>query len=55
MITELVQNNSRILIRSDLTLVLNHLDDYGILQELDDIRILILDFKDFDQNFGGHP
>ena len=31
----------------------NHSDDYGILQELDDHRILILDFKDFDQNIGG--
>ena len=28
---------------------------YGILQELDDQEILILDFKEFDQNFGGQP
>ena len=28
---------------------------YGILQELDDHGILILDFNEFDQNFGGQP
>ena len=52
MSTEFLSNYSRILIRI-LTLVSNHSDDYGILQELDDHRILILDFKDFDQNIGG--
>ena len=54
MTTELVQNSSRILIRIP-TLISNHSDDYGILQELDDHSILTLDSKDFDQNFGGQP
>ena len=55
MTTEFLLIFSRILIRSDLTSVSNYLDDHGILQELDDQRILELYFKDFDQNSGGQP